>query len=205
VFVLASDLVGELDAAASELQSTKLFDYSTFAVKRFRVEANGAEPRELEKLDSMEEKKWRQTAPELGRDLDTTAVEDLLYALDGRRDRPRSRSPGLPRCGLKSLRRGARRRALERGTPDSGSRWAGRARRRRLRSRGRQPKARRAPTFSPRRTRRGDYPAFRSRARRAPRLLGSILIITEPPRARAHFTSVLTPTFLILPDSSFAT
>jgi hypothetical protein len=83
VFVLATDLVGELDSAASELQSTKLFDYSTFAVKRFRIEAKGAETRELERLDSTEEKKWRQTAPEPARDLDTAAVEDFLYALNG--------------------------------------------------------------------------------------------------------------------------
>jgi len=83
VFVLASDLVGELDSAASEIQSTKLFDYSTFAVKRFRIEAKGAEPRELARLDSTQEKKWRQTAPEPARDLDTAAVEDFLYALNG--------------------------------------------------------------------------------------------------------------------------
>jgi hypothetical protein len=83
VFVLGSDLVGELDTALSELQSTKLFDYSTFAAKRLRIEAKGAAPRELERQDSTEEKKWRETAPEPGRDLDTTAVEDLLYALNG--------------------------------------------------------------------------------------------------------------------------
>src|SRR5207342_3214962 len=64
-------------------QSTKLFDYSAYAVKRFRIEAKGAAPRELERLDSTEEKKWRETAPAPGRDLDTTAVEDLLYALNG--------------------------------------------------------------------------------------------------------------------------
>ena len=83
VFVLTSDLVGELDTVVSELQSTKLFDYSAFAVKRLRIEAKGAAPRDLERLDATEEKKWRQTAPEPGRDLDTTAVEDLLYALNG--------------------------------------------------------------------------------------------------------------------------
>lgn len=83
VFVLASDVVVELDTAVSELQSKKLFDYSTFAVKRFRIEAKGAERRELERLDSTEEKKWRQAVPEPGCDLDTTAVEDLLYALNG--------------------------------------------------------------------------------------------------------------------------
>lgn len=83
VFVLASDLVSELDAASSELQSRKLFDYSAFAVKRFRIEAKGEGARELEILDSGEEKKWRETLPEPGRDLDTTAVEDLLYALNG--------------------------------------------------------------------------------------------------------------------------
>jgi hypothetical protein len=83
VFVLASDLVSELDAASSELQSRKLFDYSAFAVKRFRIEAKGEGARELEILDSGEEKKWRETLPEPGRDLDTAAVEDLLYALNG--------------------------------------------------------------------------------------------------------------------------
>ena len=83
VFVLASDLVDELDTAVGELQSKKLFDYSTFAAKRFRIEAKGAAPRELERQDSTEEKKWRQTAPEPGRDLDTTTVEDLLFALNG--------------------------------------------------------------------------------------------------------------------------
>ena len=83
VFVLASDLVGELDTAVSELLSKRLFDYSTFAAKRLRIEAKGQGPRELERLDSTEEKKWRETAPGPGRDLDTTAVEDLLYALNG--------------------------------------------------------------------------------------------------------------------------
>lgn len=83
VFVIASDLVGELDTAVSELQSKKLFDYSTFAVNRFRIEAKGAEARELERLGSTEEKKWREIAPGPGHDLDTTAVEDLLYALNG--------------------------------------------------------------------------------------------------------------------------
>jgi hypothetical protein len=83
VFVLASDLVKELDASLSDLQSKRLFDYSTFAVKRVRIEAKAAPPRELERLDSEEEMKWREKVPEPGRDLDTTAVEDLLYALNG--------------------------------------------------------------------------------------------------------------------------
>jgi hypothetical protein len=83
VFVLASDLVSELDTAVSEIQSKRLFDYSTFAAKRLRIEAKGTGPRELERQDSTEEKKWRETVPEPGRDLDTTTVEDLLYALNG--------------------------------------------------------------------------------------------------------------------------
>jgi len=83
VFVLASDLVDELDTAVSELQSKKLFDYSTFAAKRVRIEGKGTAARELERQDSTEEKKWRETVPGPGRDLDTTAVEDLLYALSG--------------------------------------------------------------------------------------------------------------------------
>ncbi len=83
VFVLASDLVDELDTAVSELQSKKLFDYSTFAAKRVRIEAKGAAARELERQDSTEDKKWRETVPGPARDLDTTAVEDLLYALNG--------------------------------------------------------------------------------------------------------------------------
>jgi hypothetical protein len=51
------------------------------------------------------------------------------------------------------------------------------------------------------------YPALRRRkpAVAAGRLAGNILIETEPPSARAHFTSVLTPRFFTRPDSSFAT
>jgi hypothetical protein len=83
VFVLASDLVSEIDTAVSAIQSTKLFDFSTFAAKRLRIEARGEATRELEKEESTEEKKWRQTSPEPARDLDTTKVEDLLYVLNG--------------------------------------------------------------------------------------------------------------------------
>jgi hypothetical protein len=83
VFVLDSDLVSELDTAASELQSKKLFDYSAFAAERLRIEAKGAAPREIERQDSTAEKKWRQVSPEPARDLDATTVEDLLYALNG--------------------------------------------------------------------------------------------------------------------------
>jgi hypothetical protein len=83
VFVLASDVVSELDTAVSELQSKRIFDYSAFAVKRLRIEAKGSTPREIERLDAKEEKKWREKSPEPGRDLDSTAVEDLLYALNG--------------------------------------------------------------------------------------------------------------------------
>jgi len=83
VFVLASDLVEELDTAVSEIQSKKLFDYSAYEATRLRIEAKGEAPRELERQDSTEEKKWRQSSPEPARDLDTTNVEDLLYALNG--------------------------------------------------------------------------------------------------------------------------
>jgi hypothetical protein len=82
VFVIASDLVEEVAAPLAEIQSKKLFDYSTFEAKRVRLEAKGEAARELEKGDG-EDKKWRETAPSPGRDLDTTAVEDLLYALNG--------------------------------------------------------------------------------------------------------------------------
>jgi hypothetical protein len=50
--------------------------------------------------------------------------------------------------------------------------------------------------------RRQIYPALRSRAVRE---LGSILMVTEPTTARAYFTSVFTPRFLIRPDSILAT
>jgi hypothetical protein len=83
VFVLASDLVSELDTELKEIQSTKLFDYSTFAAERLRIAAKGAATREIERQDSTEEKKWRQSSPEPARDLDTATVEGLLYALNG--------------------------------------------------------------------------------------------------------------------------
>ena len=83
VFVLGSDLVAELDTPLEEMQSKKLFDYSTFAANKIRIEEKGAEARELELQEPTEAKKWRQTAPEPARDLDTTKVEDLLYALNG--------------------------------------------------------------------------------------------------------------------------
>ncbi|MGH9319591.1 MAG: DUF4340 domain-containing protein [Vicinamibacteria bacterium] len=83
VFLLAGDIVNDLESPLSELQSKKLFAYSVFEVSRFRVEAPGAEPRELEKIEAGDEKKWRRTRPEPAQELDTTAVEDLLYALNG--------------------------------------------------------------------------------------------------------------------------
>ena len=83
VFVLAPDLVSELDTPLSDIQSKKLFDYSTFAAKRLRIEAKGAPSVELERQESTEEKKWRLISPEPARDLETTTVEDLLYALNG--------------------------------------------------------------------------------------------------------------------------
>ncbi len=49
-------------------------------------------------------------------------------------------------------------------------------------------------------------PRLRGLALRAVLLrTGSMRIVTDPPRARAHFTSVFTPRFLTRPDSSFAT
>jgi Domain of unknown function (DUF4340) len=83
VFVLPFDLVGELDIPLGEIQSKKLFDYSAFAAKKVLLEEKGATPRELERQDSTEDKKWRETEPAPGRDLDTSKVEDLLYALSG--------------------------------------------------------------------------------------------------------------------------
>ncbi len=83
VFVLASDLVEELDTALDEIQSKKLFDYAVFGVKKVRIEEKGQPPRELALQDSNEDKKWRETEPAPGRDVDTSKVEDLLYALNG--------------------------------------------------------------------------------------------------------------------------
>ncbi len=83
VFVVPSDVVEELDIALADIQSKKLFDYSTFAAKKVRIEEKGAPTRELERQESTEEKMWRQTQPEPARDLETTKVEDLLYALNG--------------------------------------------------------------------------------------------------------------------------
>jgi hypothetical protein len=82
VFVLSPDLVSELDTAASEFQSKKLFDYHpAFAAERLRIEAKGEAARELERDESTE--KWRQISPGPARDLETAKVEDLLYALNG--------------------------------------------------------------------------------------------------------------------------
>jgi hypothetical protein len=83
VFVLGSDLIASLDTPLADIQSKKLFDYSTFAAKKLRIEETGAEPRVVEIQEGSEAKKWRQTAPEPARDLETTKVEDLLYALNG--------------------------------------------------------------------------------------------------------------------------
>jgi hypothetical protein len=83
VFLLGPDLISELDVPLGEIQSKKLFDYSTFAAKKVLIEKKGGGPRQLELQEATEAKKWRQTAPEPARDLDTTKVEDLLYALNG--------------------------------------------------------------------------------------------------------------------------
>jgi hypothetical protein len=83
IFVLGSELVSELDVPLEEIQSKKLFDYSTFAAKKVVIEEKGTATRTLERQDSTEDKKWRQIQPEPARDVDTTEVEDLLYALNG--------------------------------------------------------------------------------------------------------------------------
>jgi hypothetical protein len=83
VFLLAEDLITELDAKASDVFSTRLFDFSSFEAKRLRIEKKGQPPRSLERIDAGEEKKWRESEPPTGRDLEREKVEDLLYALNG--------------------------------------------------------------------------------------------------------------------------
>jgi hypothetical protein len=83
VFLLAEDLISELDAPASDLFSKRLFDYSTFEAKRVLIERKDQAARELERVDAGEEKKWRESQPAPGRDLEKENVEDLLHALNG--------------------------------------------------------------------------------------------------------------------------
>jgi Domain of unknown function (DUF4340) len=107
VFLLASDLVTELGRPVREFESTKLFEFSTFEAGRFRIEArteSGVETRDIvsKKAESGEEKTWRETSPEPGRDLDTSAVEDFLYKLNGTAATKVLESPELGTLGLEA-------------------------------------------------------------------------------------------------------
>ncbi len=101
IFLVAFDLVEELDRKVRDFESMKLFDFETFDVGRFRIETGG-ETREYvaKKSDSGGEKTWRQTSPEPGRDRDTTAVEDFLYKLNGTTAKTIIDSPDLAKQGL---------------------------------------------------------------------------------------------------------
>jgi hypothetical protein len=82
IFLLDRGLVADLDKGASELVAKKLFEFSTFDAHRVRIERNASE-RVLVKEKVGEESKWRETTSDPPRDLDSTAVEDLLRSLNG--------------------------------------------------------------------------------------------------------------------------
>jgi Domain of unknown function (DUF4340) len=109
VFLVASDLVEELDRPVSEYESMKLFEFSTFDAGRFRIEAragsgSASEVRDVasKKSDSGGEKTWRETSPAPGRDLDTAAVEDFLYKLNGTSAAKIVERPDLAKLGLEA-------------------------------------------------------------------------------------------------------
>lgn len=78
IFLVASDVIEELDRPAEAFESKKLFDFSTFEVTRFRIQKRG-EAERVVAMEGSEEKAWK----EAGRELDRTAVEEFLYALNG--------------------------------------------------------------------------------------------------------------------------
>lgn len=105
VFLVASDLVEELERPVGDFESMKLFDFSTFDAARFRIETRTGASKQTRdvvssKSDSGGEKSWRQTSPEPPRDLDTGAVEDLLYKLNGTTATKIVESPDLGKLGL---------------------------------------------------------------------------------------------------------
>lgn len=77
VYLIASTLVDDLKKDFSEYRSKRLFDFSTYQVTKFQLGA-----RVLEKTRVDDKDQWKETAPE-SKEVDRTAVEDLLYKLNG--------------------------------------------------------------------------------------------------------------------------
>jgi hypothetical protein len=99
IFLLDGSLVAELDKEASELASKRLFEFSTFDAHRFRISRNGSE-RLVVREKAGEESKWRETGADPPKELDTTAVEDLLRALEGATAREILERPSLAEPAL---------------------------------------------------------------------------------------------------------
>jgi hypothetical protein len=86
VAVIPGALVDDLAKGMAELRAKRLLDVSTNDVEGFDVEAGGVR-RVLDKStekgkDGLETSKWKLTAPE-AKELDTTKVQDALFAVGG--------------------------------------------------------------------------------------------------------------------------
>jgi hypothetical protein len=83
LFLLDGSLVSDLDKDASEFASKKLFEFSTFDAHRLRIVTKSGVERVVAKEKTGEESRWRETTADPAKELDSTAVEDLLRALNG--------------------------------------------------------------------------------------------------------------------------
>jgi len=81
VYLIGSSLLDDVKKGSAEYRSKRLFDFYTYQVGKFQIAAGGS-TRVLEKTKKDDQDHWVQTAPDK-KDLDRTAVEDLLYKLNG--------------------------------------------------------------------------------------------------------------------------
>jgi hypothetical protein len=86
VALIPPALVDELAKGTSELRAKRLLEVATYDVSGFDVETGGTKrvyARSTSKdKDGLEVSKWRRTAPD-AKDLETTKVQDALFAIGG--------------------------------------------------------------------------------------------------------------------------
>jgi hypothetical protein len=86
VAVIPGALVTELEKGMGELRATKLLEVATYDTEGFDVVADGREKTfekgSVEGDDGFDETRWTRTVPDQA-ELETTAVEDVLFKLGG--------------------------------------------------------------------------------------------------------------------------
>jgi hypothetical protein len=86
VAVVPGAVVGDLAKGMSELRAKRLLEVSTYDVVGFDTETGGVKRTYAKSVtkdkDGLDVTKWRRTAPD-AKDLDTTKVQDALFAIAG--------------------------------------------------------------------------------------------------------------------------